>query len=27
MTQRTNQYGQPVGEPLPYWQPVPVPQA
>ncbi|MBD8162450.1 GNAT family N-acetyltransferase [Erwinia persicina] len=27
VTQRTNQYGQPVGEPLPYWQPVPVPQA
>ncbi|MEN5018718.1 GNAT family protein [Erwinia sp. Eh17-17] len=25
MTQRTNEFGQPIGAPLPYWQPVPLP--
>ncbi|MBK4726962.1 GNAT family N-acetyltransferase [Pantoea agglomerans] len=27
MTQRVNEFGQPVGPALPYWQPVPAPEA
>lgn len=27
MTQRINEFGQPVGAALPYWQPVPLPEA
>eukprot|EP01030_Chromulinospumella_sphaerica_P028895 gene28895-29279_t len=25
MTQRTNEYGQPIGEPMPHWSPRPAP--